>query len=284
MDITEEWKTIPQYTNYEASNNGNIRNKTTQNVLRPFFVPDGYAQVRLSLGSRKEYKVCRVHRLVASAWIPNNENKGTVNHINTNKHDNRVENLEWLTATEQSLHYAAVQKENNVQHRQKFHDNNDDLENEVWKALPADASYMISSCGRLKNPEGKILRGHSKSTYIEFKIKNKQHIYAHRAVAKAFCDKFTDGCVVNHKDGDKKNNCASNLECLTQGENVLHAYNINKNKRRIPLIQYGNDGVIVAEYESYIQAGIQTGLKEGSIRWAIKHANGQHGGYIWKQK
>lgn len=192
--------------------------------------------------------------------------------------------MEWLTATEQSLHYVAVQKENNVQRRQKFDDNNHDLENEVWKTLSLDASYMISSYGRLKNPQGNILKGHSKSTYIQFKIKDKQHIYAHRAVAKAFCDNFTDDCVVNHKDGNKKNNCASNLECLTQGQNVLHAYNINKNKRRIPLEQYDNNGVLIAEYESYIQAGRETGLNEGSIRWAIKHADGRHGGYVWKHK
>ena len=63
---------------------------------------DGYRRVSLSKeGKPKEF---RVNRLVAETFIPNPENKPTVNHKNGNKLDNRVENLEWMTREENMQH------------------------------------------------------------------------------------------------------------------------------------------------------------------------------------
>jgi len=54
------------------------------------------------------------HRIVASQFIPNPENKRCVNHINSNKHDNRVSNLEWVTHKENMQHWAKMKKLSNI--------------------------------------------------------------------------------------------------------------------------------------------------------------------------
>ena len=86
---------------YYATKEGNILSNRKFNiptVMKPFSDKNGYLRVKL-LG-----KTCKVHRLVATAFIPNPENKPTVNHINGIKSDNRVDNLEWATYTENTRH------------------------------------------------------------------------------------------------------------------------------------------------------------------------------------
>ena len=97
----EVWKSIPGFSKYEASTLGNIRNKTTKYVLKQH-LRVGY--LRVSLMKNEKSHNMSIHRLIALTFIPNPYNKYTVNHINHNKLDNRIENLEWATASEQNRH------------------------------------------------------------------------------------------------------------------------------------------------------------------------------------
>lgn len=108
----EKYKTIIKYPNYLVSNLGNIKNKKTGRILKYYVKPNGYKQVQLGHRNSPEY----VHRLVAQTFISNNMNKKQVNHINGNKSDNRVENLEWVTASENQLAYGYEER---IKHRQK---------------------------------------------------------------------------------------------------------------------------------------------------------------------
>ena len=103
-----EWKLIVIngiITNYLVSSEGEVKNRMTGKILKPYLNSNGYCQVGIYINGK--FKNSLLHRLVASAFIPNIENKLEVNHIDGNKLNNRVENLEWCNRSENQLHAFA---------------------------------------------------------------------------------------------------------------------------------------------------------------------------------
>ena len=91
----EEWRDIKDMEDYQVSNKGRIKNKHNNFLMKE---SDHFGYTRVGIGTNKYY----VHRLVAIAFIPNPENKPSVDHINRNAKDNILENLRWATSKEQS--------------------------------------------------------------------------------------------------------------------------------------------------------------------------------------
>ena len=93
----EEWKNVIGYEGlYEVSNKGNVRNVRRNTLLKLSKTNYGYIQVHLYKNGIRTG--LRVHRLVAQAFIPNPDNLPEVNHLDEDKTNNRVDNLEWCTA------------------------------------------------------------------------------------------------------------------------------------------------------------------------------------------
>lgn len=105
----EIWKDIKNYENtYEVSSYGRVRRKYSNRILKLEEKRNGYIQACLSQNNHVKYVL--VHRLVAIAFIPNDDIllKTQVNHKNGNKHDNRIENLEWISPSGNRLHAFAT--------------------------------------------------------------------------------------------------------------------------------------------------------------------------------
>lgn len=95
-------KLIDGFENYTISTDGKVYSKRNNIFLKPCIDKDGYLMVLLSNNGKR--KKISIHRLVALNFMPNPENKPQVNHINGIKSDNRLENLEWVTASENIVH------------------------------------------------------------------------------------------------------------------------------------------------------------------------------------
>lgn len=98
------WKKILGFEQYEISSDGRIRNTTTGTIITPAKTQLGYLIVVLWSKKIHRQKTLKVHRLVAQHFIPNYDNKPEINHKNGIRDDNRVENLEWCTRSENVKH------------------------------------------------------------------------------------------------------------------------------------------------------------------------------------
>jgi hypothetical protein len=277
--VTEEWRDIPGYDMYQASNLGNVKNKKLNKLLAKFQTDLGYERLTLRQkqpDGTKKYVSEDVHRLVAKAFLLNPENKKTVNHKNRVKNDNRVENLEWATHSEQNKH-SRIEKYTDQYSHASFKPEED--EEEIWKPT-GNTTYHVSNKGKVKNIETNYMKTITVDGrgYCCVGMGTKKY-YIHRLVAKAFIPNYSEDLVVNHKDGNKSNNHLLNLECVSQSRNILHAYESKEIKKTkcIAVIQVDYNENIVGSYSSLADAEAATGINRGSIHHAVNSESASHG-------
>ncbi len=167
----------------------------------------------------------------------------------------------------------------------------------IYKDLDLSDRFLVSNTGKIYSKiSNRILKTHiNKEGYEDVCVSlggrnKKKAIKIHIAVACMFVKGYEKGLTVNHKDGNKINNNSSNLEWVTQKENMQHAadnnlLNIIKKK---PVKQIDKDtGEIIKIFESVAEATRELGTNKhkklsSNISEAIRVRNGLAYGYRWE--
>ena len=270
-------------SDYEIFEDGSCYSYLSNKYLKPQLT-NRYPTYNLTLNGKK--KKVYIHRMVAETFIEKPDGKNIVNHIDGNTHNFNKDNLEWVTASENSKHALSnglTSKGNQLINR--FIEN---LPNEEWTELPGFPLYVISNYGRIMNYRTKRLLKPAKkpSGYLQVSLWKNNKGYTkdiHQLVYIAFTkDSNLTGYVINHIDGNKINNNITNLEKITYKENNLHAvYVIKANNCAKPVLQLDKNGNIIQEFKSIAEATRMTSIS--NISRAIKSKR-TAGSYYWKFK
>ncbi len=162
---------------------------------------------------------------------------------------------------------------------------------QIWEPVPIEDYknfYQISSNGRVKNRNGRVLKISKQNGYIcvtlsyDYKIKR---FLVHRLVALAFIPNSDSKPFINHKNRNKTDNRVENLEWVTSKENAQHAIETGMKNGRIKAVeQVDKCGNVIQEFESASEASRKTGIYRKSICDACigRTRSRKAGGYFWR--
>jgi hypothetical protein len=149
-------KLIEGFPNYKVTYDGKVYNNKGQ-MLKPSLSNNGYLRISLSNDTDK-HKRFLVHRLVAQAFIPNPKGYPQVNHINEQKTDNRVDNLEWCTPLDNLQHSHVIDKASVAKYTKVHCDTTDedfDSIKEASEKYHLNHANIVSCCNGNRKTAGK---------------------------------------------------------------------------------------------------------------------------------
>lgn len=270
-------------TSYDIYDDGRCFSHKTNKFLNPQMSMK-YPTYNLTFNDGKKRKI-KVHRMVAEIFLPNPGKKPCVNHIDGDTHNFNINNLEWVTESENSYHAVHSGLRGVGDQTPNYTPSEESIN---WMPVYDYPNYIISNIGEIMNIRTRRLlkqainpRGYKEVNL--WKSNKGATIQVHRLVYISFTgDNNLQGFVINHKDGRKDNNNILNLEKITYQENNLHAeYVIKTHKQAKKVCQLDNEGIILREFPSIAQATRDTGIN--NISRAIK-TNRKAGGYFWQFK
>ena len=264
------------YNNYYVSKDARFYS-IVSNVLMTSYVHGEYVYIQIAS------ETGTVHRIVAETFIKNDDNLPEVNHIDYDKTNNNVSNLEWITRKgnqEHAVKNSLVKRSGNKLIKVK----------QDKGGIEIVPDYFVYDDGRVYSRKSWAYLTPSKTEfgYLRVWLDGDQY-RVHILVARAFLPDPDDEnkTEVNHLDGEKTNNDISNLEWATPSENGKHSANVLHRdvffKNQTPVNQINiKTGKIIATFDGMKEAARQTGINCGSISKVCNGKKPSAGGSFWE--
>jgi hypothetical protein len=280
IKMEEIWKPCKRDPDYDVSNTGKIRNNHGYiHNQKPHAT--GYIRVHLKESKGKQVPL---HVLIAETYIPNPNSYKYVHHIDGDKVNNNVSNLDWVDFPPRK-HKKPKKPKNETNTANVIV-----YDTEIWKDVVFEGhTYKASNYGRIELRSGTITYGSlTADKYMAFNTPSRKSRRVHNVICTAFHGpKPSPAHVVNHIDFNKSNNKPENLEWVTQRENVQHSLPMKKptiayNRKKVA--QFTIDNAFIKEYNSVSQASKETNVNRSGIQQFLngKYGFAQFGGFIWK--
>ena len=226
----------PIYDNYAASEDGYIINNKSLIPRKEKLHMTGYLNNFVSSNDGKRNK-CLSHRIIWEAVnqqiIPDGYQ---IHHINCDKQDNSINNLELVTR-QQNMKYEGLRRKGRI-HYQKP---NIEMKCEIFHYHPIYTNYGVNKYGQIYNKKTKrcSIRSIQSTGYLMTTVKqiglSCKHFLVHRLVYECYNGDIPDKMQINHIDSNRQNNCIDNLELVTRSENAKHAHEAKKYKTKIEI-------------------------------------------------
>lgn len=326
--IKEEYRNLPDtefiplkegvdpvfWDKYEINKLGQFRIKDTKKLLTSVNNKTlvDYPKIILRASTVKEKRFA-IHRLLAITFIVNDNpsEKTVVDHINRNKFDYSLNNLRWVSISENNKNriftskinndfYLEISDENKItgiyttykkdlikvsKDTYNFYKENLHKE-EIWQKHPVYNLY-VSSLGCIKFKDGKITTGYTNNAGYKIVNVDKKLRRVHTLVAETFITKrlLIPGEIVDHISTERCDNSVENIKVCTQKENMNNP--ISKEKFSKKVIQLDKLGNILREFPSITEAYTHLGVNPRTSSHISDCCRGimkTYKGFVWKYK